>query len=109
MLVYAPEAELALDLVGLSAIPLIAFGKLEYIASQFNIDPATLVKPSPIHPLAAVLAAWTGEEALALQAAMDWYKTGMLNALFDQVPSTFELIVVEDTVGGIRSEERRVG
>jgi hypothetical protein len=100
---YAPEAELALELAGLSDIPLIAFGKLEYLASQYGLDPATLVKPSPVQALAAVLAAWTDEEWPALQAANQWLKTGSLNGRFDQLPKTFELIVVEDTMGGIHS------
>jgi hypothetical protein len=57
---YAPEAELALELVGMADIPLMAFGKLEYIAAQHGLDPAALIKPSPFQALAGVLAAWTG-------------------------------------------------
>jgi len=100
---YAPEAELALELVCLSHIPLIAFGKLEYLAALHDLDPATLVKPSPFHALAAILAAWTGEEWLALHAANHWRETGTLNEVFHQLPESFDLIVVEDTMGGIHS------
>ncbi len=100
---YAPEAELALELVKMTDIPLIAFGKLEYLASQNGLDPATLVKPSPVQALAATLAAWTREEWPALQAANLWRETGTLNESFNQLPKSFELIVVEDTMGGIRS------
>ncbi|MCL4531356.1 MAG: hypothetical protein M1282_18380, partial [Chloroflexi bacterium] len=100
---YAREAELALELVGLSNIPSIAFGKLEYLASQYGLEPATLVKPSPFQALAAALAAWTGEEWPALQAANHWRETGILNEMLNQLPKTFELIVVEDTMGGIHS------
>jgi hypothetical protein len=100
---YAPEAELALKLVQLENIPLLAFGKLEYIASHHHLDPATLIKPSPFHTLAAALAAWTGDEWSALQAAYDWHENRSLNALFKELPQEFELIVVEDTMGGIRS------
>lgn len=99
---YAPEAELALELVNLD-IPLIAFGKLEYLASQHDLDPATLIKPSPFQALAATLAAWTGEEWSALQAANDWRKSSFLNGIFKKLPQKFELIVIEDTMGGIRS------
>lgn len=102
MIGYAPEAELALELVGLD-IPLIAFGKLEYLASQHALDPATLIKPSPFQALAATLAAWTGEEWPALQAANDWHENHVLNGAFNKLPKEFELIVVEDTMGGIRS------
>ena len=100
---YAPEAELALELVGLSDIPLIAFGKLEYLASQYGLDPASLVKPSPVQALAAVLAAWTREEWAALQAANRWRETGSLEGTFEPLPRAFELIAVEDTMGGIHS------
>jgi len=100
---YAREAELALELVGLSNTPLIAFGKLEYLASQYGLEPAILLKPSPVQALAAVLAAWTGEEWSALQAANHWRETGILNEMFNQLPKSFELIVVEDTMGGIHS------
>ena len=100
---YAPEAELALELVGMKNIPLIAFGKLEYIAAQYQLDPATLVKPSAFQALAATLAAWTGDESAALQAAYGWHSTGALNGRFSDLPGAFELIVVEDTMGGIRS------
>ena len=100
---YAPEAELALELVNLQDIPLIAFGKLEYIAAQHQLDPAALVKPSPFQALAGTLAAWTGEELSALQAAYDWHRTGALSGRFSELPKSFELIVVEDTMGGIRS------
>ncbi len=103
---YAPEAELALELTGLKDIPLIAFGKLEYLASKHGLDPATLVKPSPVHALAATLAAWTGEEWSSLQAANHWRETGKLNDAFKRLPNSFELIVVEDTMGGIRSTRK---
>ena len=100
---YAPEAELALDLVGMNDIPLMAFGKLEYIAAQHGLMPSTLVKPSPFQALAATLAAWTRDELSALHAAYDWHRAGKLNGKFAELPKDFELIVVEDTMGGIRS------
>jgi hypothetical protein len=100
---YPPEAEFALELAGLEDIPMIAHGRLKYLASQHDLDAATLEKPSPFHALAAVLAAWTGDELTALQAANHWYETQSLNGKFVSLPRTFELIVVEDTLGGVRS------
>ena len=100
---YAPEAELALELVGLPDIPLIGYGRLEYLAKQGGLDTATLLKPSPVHALAAIAAAFSGEEWIAVQAAADWQATGRLNGVFSSLPSSFELIVVEDTMGGIKS------
>ncbi|MCA2002986.1 MAG: hypothetical protein LDL51_14070, partial [Chloroflexi bacterium] len=69
---YAPETELALELVGLAELPITAFGKLEYIAAQRQIDAAALLKPSPFQALAATLSAWTGKELPALSAAYEW-------------------------------------
>lgn len=103
---YAPEAELALDLVGLADIPLIAFGKLEYLAKQRGLDAGVLIKPSPVHALAATAAALTGNEWAGLQSAADWHQTGKLNGIFGNLPRAFDLYVVEDTLGGIRSTQR---
>ena len=100
---YAPEAELALELVGLADIPLIGFGKLEYLASQRGLDAGALLKPSPVHALAATAAALAGDEWSALQSAGDWYQTGQLKGVFADLPHAFELFVVEDTLSGIRS------
>jgi hypothetical protein len=102
---YAPEAEIALDLVGLADIPLIAFGKLVYLAARRGLDPGALIKPSPVHALAATAAALTGDEWSGLQSAGDWYQTGKLNGVFADLPREFELFVVEDTLGGIRSTQ----
>ncbi len=102
---YAPEAELALEFVGLADIPLIGFGKLEYLASQRGLDAGALIKPSPVHALAATIAAFTGNEWAGLKSAGDWYKTGQLKGVFAELPPAFELYVVEDTLGGIRSTQ----
>ncbi len=102
---YAPEAEIALELVGLADIPLIAFGKLEYLAGKRGLDAGALIKPSPVHALAATAAALTGNEWAGLQSAGDWHQTGKLNGAFADLPREFELFVVEDTMGGIRSTQ----
>ena len=102
---YAPEAEIALNLVGLADIPLIAFGKLEYLAAKRGLDAGMLIKPSPVHALAATAAALTGDEWAGLQSAGDWYQTGKLDGVFATLPREFELFVVEDTMGGIRSTQ----
>ena len=100
---YAPEAELALELVELTDIPLIAFGKLQFTAALRRIDPYALLKPSPVQALAAIASAWSGEELPALQAACDWQETGKLTGVLTELPRSFELILVEDTSGGIHS------
>ena len=100
---YAPEAEIALALVGLPDIPLISFGKLQYLGEQRGYDPETLLKPSPVQALAGIAAALTGNEWAALQAACDWYETGQLKGALAELPGAFDVTIVEDTLGGIRS------
>jgi len=100
---YAPEAEIALDLIGLPDIPLISFGKLQYLGEKRGYDPETLLKPSPVQALAGIAAALTGDEWSALQAACDWHETGHLSGVLAELPQTFDVTVVEDTLGGIRS------
>jgi hypothetical protein len=100
---YAPEAEIALELVDLSDIPLISFGRLQYLGEQRGYDPETLLKPSPVQALAGIAAALTGDEWSALQAACDWYETGQLKGLLAELPRVFDVSIVEDTLVGIRS------
>jgi len=106
---YAPEAEIALELVGLPNIPLVAFGRLEYLARQHQLEPSSLVKPSPIHALAASVAAFTGDEWLGLQAAHHWHQTSHADELLKNLPKSFELIVIEDTMGGMNSVKAASG
>ncbi len=100
---YAPEAEIALELAGLQNIPIMAFGKLEYLARQNELAPSSLVKPSPVHALAASVAAYTGDEWLGLEAAHHWHQTDLPDELLKNLPRSFELIVVEDTMSGMNS------
>lgn len=100
---YAPEAERALELVGLAGAPLIGYGSLAYLAEQRGMNITSLIKPSPFHALAATLAAFTGLEEPALLAAADWLETGKLDGLFSSLPRSFALLVVEDTMNGVRS------
>ena len=102
---YAPESEIALELVGLTDMPLIGFGKLEYLAAEYGFSAGTLIKPSPVHALAATAAALTGNEWAGLQSAGDWAQTGQLKGVFADLPRAFELYVIEDTLGGIRSTQ----
>ena len=100
---YAPEAEIALDLIGLPDIPLISFGKLQYLGEQRGYAPEVLLKPSPVQALAGIAAALTGNEWAALQAACDWHETGKLKGVLAELPYSFNVTIVEDTLGGVRS------
>ena len=63
---YPPEAELALEKMDLLDVPLIAYGRMQYLAGKLNIPTASLVKPYPYQALAGIKAALDGEELPAL-------------------------------------------
>jgi len=67
---YTPESEIGAELVGLEDIPVMGFGKLAWWASQVGRVGSQLVKPSPIHTMAAIGAARSGLEVEAIKAAL---------------------------------------
>lgn len=67
---YTPEAETARDMVGLGPIPIIAFGKVDWLGQRVGLSGRDLVKPSPVHAMAAMAAARTGLEVESLKAAL---------------------------------------
>jgi hypothetical protein len=67
---YTPEAETARRMAGLDPIPIIAFGKVEWLGRRVGLSGRDLVKPSPVHAIAAMGAARTGLEVESLKAAL---------------------------------------
>ena len=53
--------------------------------------------------LAGIAAALTGNEWAALQAACDWHESGQLKGVLAELPHSFDVTIVEDTLGGVRS------
>jgi hypothetical protein len=115
---YSPEAEMALSLVGLEALPMIAFGRLYYLSRRLGLpDADRLLKPAPIQALAAIAAAWSGREWSSLVWAARLYYEHDLGepvpaglageALFDpELPEKIELHVFEDSaIGMIAAQE----
>lgn len=103
--VYSPEAELGLELLGLDGqLPLMAQGRVGWLAAQHGQSASAFVKPAPVHALAAIGAAASGDERAGLDAAGHFLATGALSgplaALADR-PT--RVIVFEDSTGGIRS------
>lgn len=104
---YSPEAEMARSLVGLEAWPLIGTGKMRWLARQVGEKIERLVKPSPVQALAAIGAAWSGQEAAALEAALALHRDSKLSPpLADVGPATIH--VFEDTTGGLEAVGRGV-
>jgi hypothetical protein len=101
---YVPEAEIALELVGLAELPLIGYGRILYLADQLGLEPESLLKPSPVQAIAAILAAIKGEEGLALLAAYNVYaKYTPIPAVFIQPGDQLQVFVFEDSAGGIEA------
>jgi hypothetical protein len=104
---YSPEAELARELVGLKSSPLIGLGRLQWLAQQTGASVVSLVKPSPVQGLAAIGAAWSGDERAALEAAFALDRTGELRPpLAGRGPAAVH--VFEDAVRGLDAVERGV-
>lgn len=97
---YSPEAEMARALAGLDGWPLIGLGRLRWLAARCAGQTAQMVKPSPVQALAAIGAAASGQEAVALDAAWTFRQTGALRGPLADLGVTM-VHVFEDTVGGI--------
>lgn len=104
---YSPEAELARSLVGLDDYPLIGLGRVHWLAQKVGQRGDHLVKPSPVQALAAIGAAWSGHEAVALEAALALHQNSdLFPPLADIEPSTVHIF--EDSPGGIDAVRRAV-
>lgn len=66
---YSPEAEVALEALKLTQIPLIGAGKMGWLASQMGLRIDQLTKPSPVQALAAITTAVTRQSESSLWAA----------------------------------------
>ncbi|NDJ52153.1 MAG: hypothetical protein GYB68_03595 [Chloroflexi bacterium] len=101
---YSPEAELGVELVGFAGkLPIVAAGRMAWLADQNGGHVADYVKPAAVQALAAIGSALSGQEEAALAAAQhlttDNELTGPLLALRE---GQTRVIVFEDSTGGIR-------
>jgi hypothetical protein len=104
-----PEAEIGRAIVGLEALPLIATGRLAWLAARNGARAEDYVKPVPLHALAAIGAAVNGSEVAALEAALAFVQTGEVSGPLAMLGDTSTRVhVFEDSVGGIQSVSRAV-
>ena len=104
---YSPEAEAARSLVALEGYPLIAMGRMRWLAREVGVEVNQLVKPSPVQGLAAIGAAASGQEKAALEAAMTLWREGrLLPPLAGLGPVTVH--VFEDSERGVTAVEGAV-
>ncbi len=96
---YSPEADLALESLGLEAIPLVGYGQVAQLAETTGGSPAGYAKPSPVQALGALGAALTRDERRAMRAAERWVSRGD-PGFFAGLPR-LEIHVFEDSAGGM--------
>jgi hypothetical protein len=104
---YSPEAELARSLVEMDTYPLIGLGRVQWLAQQAGETVEHLVKPSPVQALAAIGAAWSGQEATSLQAALALHRYSKLREPLAEIEGT-TVHVFEDSPGGLDAVRRAV-
>lgn len=73
---FLPEAELAAELLGWDCIPFIGYGSLTALAREKGITEEDLIKPNPVQPLIALLAAQGMDIWDALLTSWDIYNGG---------------------------------
>jgi hypothetical protein len=101
---YSPEAELAAQLVNMQAYPLIATGRMLWLARQINRPVETLTKPAPVQALAAIAAAITKQEAASLMAAYETMFHRKLSEPFASLRSLpLHVWVFEDALPGLHA------
>jgi beta-phosphoglucomutase-like phosphatase (HAD superfamily) len=97
-----PEAELGLKLVGLEGVPIVGHGSLAWMAEKRGLQMDALLKPSPVHALAAMRSALGGDVELALQSAVTLTMDGVGDADWNRLQGT-RVTVFEDTAKGLQS------
>lgn len=98
---YSPEAEVALEALGLSELPLVAAGKMGWLATEMGIRVDQLTKPSPVQALAGISAAFTRQVEPSLWAAAKLFFNQENNG-YDEFP-TLSIHVFEDAGGNIKA------
>ncbi|GAB4481968.1 MAG: hypothetical protein Kow00124_30250 [Anaerolineae bacterium] len=101
---HPPEGDLAADLLDFARRPpLIAGGRMTWLAMRHAQHPGAYIKPSPVHALATIAAAHCGAEQIALEAAAALAQDGLLTGpLADLRGMAVRAVVFEDSLGGIQ-------
>ena len=104
---YTPELEIAARLVGLEGVPVMGFGKLDWLARRVGRTGSELVKPSPVHAMAAIGAARSGLEVESIKAALAVERGDQLRYPLTACAGE-EVHVFEDSPSSLRGIEQAV-
>jgi len=106
---YPPEAEMALQLCELEAIPLIGYGRMLWLAEKSQSEAEQLIKPNPVQALAAIFAALNQREDQALEHALALVvgtKRPLLPVMAAKGRQALTIHIFEDSAGGIEAVSR---
>ncbi|NMC13396.1 MAG: hypothetical protein GYA34_11010 [Chloroflexi bacterium] len=106
LLPYSPEANMALDITGLSSIPLLGLGEVYRLADLTSLNSDSLGKPSLISSLGAISAALCRNGFEGLLAAHRYINLSD-DDFFRHVPA-LDIHLFEDTPSAIRSTREAV-
>lgn len=104
---YPPEAEIAGRQLALDGVPLVGYGRMQWLAEQQGVPANSYVKPSPVQALTAIFSA-------LLRGTPDWERRAFHLALAQEpIPdhlkdAPWRVIVFEDSTGGIRGVREAV-
>jgi len=97
---YAPEAEMALEAVGLPELPLVGYGRLAWLAERQGLSNAeSLLKPAAFHALAAIFAALWRDEQAGLARAAQWLLDGARDTR--DIPARLTVVGFDDSTSGL--------
>ncbi len=110
MAIFTPEAEMALEQVGLGSIVLVGSGQMGEAAIALDESADRLTKPSAYHALAAIAAGLVGSR----KAAIEWMGRVFcfveraepnpgLHTLVGKLPKAFTVDIFEDSPSGMRA------
>jgi hypothetical protein len=104
---YSPEAELALQLVGLDGVPLVGYGCVQWLAQQVGGNAEQYGKPQVVQALGALGAALSGKIATSLQSAFELVCNGKLLSPFAEwVGHPLQIFIFEDSARSIRGVQQ---
>gem|GEM_PF-3044928 len=101
-----PEAELALQCVGLNETPVVGFGAMNYLAELTGGREVDFIKPSPLHALSAMLVGGGLDLQKALYSAYDYLFNQQKEEVllfFKNLRKPIHVFVFEDSTIGIQS------
>jgi hypothetical protein len=112
---FAPEAEMALQLVGMQSIPLVGYGQMGGLALSLRLAEEALLKPSPYHAMTAIASAWTGSRLAAQEWLARLYSSRTNGALTPglstgagALPQAAEVHIFEDSSIGMAGGKQAV-